>query len=128
MYQRFGYDHDPFAAHLAYYPWCGVRLYDSASSGVPVEIHTGTHDKITPLALCEDLAASSASIAIKTYEGQGHAFNHPYLDGLPSLPIGYGYPQDCVLEERGAFIKGDAQAAQQADQAGMEFLVRNLKK
>ncbi|MCB1840645.1 MAG: dienelactone hydrolase family protein [Alphaproteobacteria bacterium] len=112
IYQRYGYQNDPFQSHLAFYPWCGLRLKDWRMSGRPVQIHSGDADKITPAALCRQLVQSAwaanpgASVSLIVYPGQRHGFTHPDLDEI-SLPVSYPYPRDCRIVERadGRFVE-----------------------
>lgn len=111
--QFYGYDKDPFSAHVSFYPWCGVELRDKILSGPPIQIHVGSEDNVTPLALCQELVGSlrlanpHVSLKLFSYSGQGHAFNHPYLKRLPSLPVSYKIPRNCYIREthEGTFIE-----------------------
>lgn len=48
-----------FALHLAYYPWCGLRLRDPLTTGAPVLIQTGALDDLVPPQRCAGLIAAS---------------------------------------------------------------------
>lgn len=64
---------DTFALHVAYYPWCGLRIQRPRTTGVPLLIITGTDDPATPAPLCNDLiseirlADPAAYIDLVTY-------------------------------------------------------------
>ena len=104
IHTQYGYETDPFRAHLAFYPWCGLHLKDWHMSA-PAQIHSGAADNITPASLCRDVAEHvkaqypKAPIEFFAYEGQRHAFTHPKIGGL-KLPVGYPYPKDCLIEEQ----------------------------
>ena len=112
IYRRYGYENDPFASHLAFYPWCGLSLKDMRMSGRPVHIHSGKADKITPALLCGRLVDDvrrvdpAVPITLTLYPGQGHGFTHPALDRI-ALPVSYPYPRDCRITERadGRFVE-----------------------
>ncbi|MEE8279870.1 MAG: dienelactone hydrolase family protein [Alphaproteobacteria bacterium] len=94
-----------FAAHVAFYPWCGLTLIDRRVTGAPVQIHVGGRDSLMPGALCESFANElkranpGAPIAFFSYQGARHAFNHPLLANLPALPTSVQTPGDCRIEE-----------------------------
>ena len=41
-----------FAAHVAYYPWCGVEFHELETTGAPVLIEAGAEDAVAPPELC----------------------------------------------------------------------------
>ena len=103
------YDGGTFAAHVAYYPWCGLRPLDVATTGAPVLVQMGDNDNVTPVALCRDLAASMdpGAMSLVVYPGARHAFDHPTLDALGWVPVTGMIPSDCLIEERdpGVFVE-----------------------
>ena len=94
-----------FAAHVAFYPWCGLTLIGRRVTGAPVQIHVGGRDSLMPGALCESFANElkranpGAPIAFFSYQGARHAFNHPLLANLPALPTSVQTPGDCRIAE-----------------------------
>ena len=98
-------DGNRFAAHIAYYPWCGIHMMDPKTTGMPILIQTGTEDSITPLALCRELAAqirqadSRSNIEVIGYENARHGFDHPMLKNLSWVPMGAQVPGDCRITE-----------------------------
>ncbi|MEM6780774.1 MAG: dienelactone hydrolase family protein [Pseudomonadota bacterium] len=108
------YDHEhPFAAYIAYYPWCGLSPSGFETNGRPILVHVGSSDRITPPELCGDLVAQTrqsdpnAQIHLHVYEGAGHGFNHPYLQNIPGLPVTYAIPKNCriVQQADGSFTE-----------------------
>ncbi|MEM7123415.1 MAG: dienelactone hydrolase family protein [Pseudomonadota bacterium] len=100
---RAAYGGDRFAAHAAFYPWCGLRPLDTTTTGAPVLIQMGDNDNVTPAVLCRDLVASMAGepVDLVIYPGARHAFDHPTLDGLDWVPVTGMIPSDCLIEETG---------------------------
>lgn len=95
-----------FAAHIAYYPWCGLQLYDMQTTGAPILIQGGGKDFVTPISSCKSLlkntlsAAEHANITIKEYPGARHAFDHPVLGRLPfKVAMDAQIPADCHIKE-----------------------------
>jgi dienelactone hydrolase len=97
----------PFAAHVAYYPWCGVRFQDVRSTGAPVLLHLGGRDEIAPEALCRSrvremrAADPAARITVAHYPEARHAFDHPLLGWFGRLPVSGPQPVDCRFREVG---------------------------
>ncbi|MDX1581492.1 MAG: dienelactone hydrolase family protein, partial [Alphaproteobacteria bacterium] len=97
-----------FAAHAAFYPWCGIRFKELELTGRPVLVISGGRDVITPAALCERLvgdlrdANPGADITFKVYEDAVHAFDHPHplLDLVGELDIPGTVPANCFIEEK----------------------------
>ncbi len=103
-----------FAAHIAYYPWCGLRLYDMRTTGAPILIQGGSKDIITPVSQCEQLINeevpmdSRHDIAIKYHPKARHAFDHPTLARIPiMLSLNAQVPALCDLRENppGHFVE-----------------------
>jgi len=98
-------DGNRFAAHIAYYPWCGIQMMDPQTTGRPILIQTGEQDTITPLALCKELATqlrqadSQLDIEVIGYENSRHGFDHPMLEKLSWVPMGAQVPGDCYIKE-----------------------------
>ena len=96
-----------FAAHIAYYPWCGVHYLHPRTTGAPMLILDGADDDVTPPALCAELerefTAANPSVRIQriVYPGAKHAFDHPLL----SLPLASAIakpglvPTHCAIRE-----------------------------
>jgi len=94
-----------FAAHIAYYPWCGVEFLEPRTTGAPILIQSGSRDSITPPELCENLIANldqtnpGLDAELVVLDGARHAFDHPYLRHIPVIPTGYFTPVDCRIQE-----------------------------
>lgn len=103
----------PFAAHVAHYPWCGMRLLDPKTTGAPILLQIGDSDSVTPLAFCETLIEeveaidSNADVTVVVYPGARHAFDHPALSVLGWVPISGMIPGDCLIQEQadGRFVE-----------------------
>ncbi len=95
----------PFALHIAYYPWCGVRLLDVKTTGAPVLIHSGALDTVTPAHLCrefiDEVAARDpeASMELIVYDEARHAFDHPMLRWFSWVPAAGRRPEHCLIRE-----------------------------
>lgn len=103
-----------FAAHIAYYPWCGLQLYDMQTTGAPILIQGGSKDFVTPISSCKNLVENvfsdkdNSNITIKVYPGARHAFDHPVLGRLPfKVSMDAQIPADCSIKEvsPGRFIE-----------------------
>ncbi len=105
-----------FAAHIAYYPWCGLHLYNMQTTGAPILIQGGGKDIVTPIALCTDLVENSlinkdsSNIKINEYPDARHAFDHPTLGKIPipfTLTMDAQVPKHCKIREiePGKFIE-----------------------
>ncbi len=98
-------DDNSFAAHVAYYPWCGVEFYDLTTTGAPVLIVAGAEDDVAPPELCRDLIAKieardpKARITLSVQPASRHAFDHPLLGLLEDIPLGAAVPTDCRFRE-----------------------------
>ena len=68
-----------FAAHVAFYPSCGIRYASNHLDGAPVLMLLGGKDDYTPAAPCLDYAdalkAKGARVAVKVYPDAYHAFD-----------------------------------------------------
>ena len=103
-----------FAAHIAYYPWCGIRLHDMSMSNAPVLVQGGGKDIITPVKKCQQLVDDVVShddaqkITIKQYPKARHAFDHPTLAKVPMmLALDAQVPALCDIRQNalGEFIE-----------------------
>ncbi len=105
-----------FAAHIAYYPWCGLHLYDMQTTGAPILIQGGSKDIVTPIQQCIDLVENSlpadenSNIKINKFADARHAFDHPTLGKIPipfTLTMDAQVPKHCKIEETkpGKFIE-----------------------
>ena len=95
-----------FAAHIAYYPWCGLQLYDMQTTGAPILIQGGSKDYVTPISQCKNLVENAftdednSNITIKEHAGARHAFDHPVLGRLPfKVSMDAQIPADCSIKE-----------------------------
>lgn len=94
-----------FAAHVAYYPWCGVEFYDLETTGAPVLIEAGAEDEVAPPALCRELVARieaedpGARISLSVQPDSLHAFDHPLLSMFSDLPVAAMLPTECRFRE-----------------------------
>lgn len=103
--QTFNKSTNPFAAHIAFHPWCGLELQNLRTSGAPIRIHAGGKDTITPPERCKNLFNQVAKIdpdldfEIFVYEDARHAFEHPILAHMPPLTVGYKIPKKCKIRQ-----------------------------
>lgn len=94
-----------FAAHVAYYPWCGVEFHDLETTGAPVLIEAGAEDEVAPPALCRELIDKietehpNAEIELSVQPDSLHAFDHPLLEIFEDLPIAADFPTECRFRE-----------------------------
>ena len=95
-----------FAAHIAYYPWCGIRLHDMSTTGMPILIQGGERDVITPVKKCQQLIEEELTeidkqhIDIKSHPKARHAFDHPILARVPfMLALDAQVPALCDLRQ-----------------------------
>jgi dienelactone hydrolase len=70
-----------FAAHIAFYPGCGVHYTSAHLDGAPILMLLGGKDNYTPAAPCvtyaDDLRQQGAQVTLKTYPDAYHAFDRP---------------------------------------------------
>lgn len=94
-----------FAAHVAYYPWCGVRFLDARTTGAPILIHLGALDEVARPELCRDFVADihradrAAEVTLSVHRGARHAFDHPLLEWFGDVPVSGSPPVGCRIEE-----------------------------
>ena len=100
-----------FAAHIAYYPWCGIRLQNMKTTSAEILIQGGDKDIITPVNKCVQLVEEKLTseeklrVAIEIHANTRHAFDHPVLSKIP-IPISLNaqVPGSCEIHEN---IDGD---------------------
>ncbi|QND85285.1 Uncharacterized protein ChrSV_3059 [Chromobacterium vaccinii] len=78
-----------FAAHVAFYPSCGIHYASDHLDGAPVLMLLGGKDDYTPAAPCLDYAdalkAKGARVTVKVYSDAYHAFDRfTPLRAIPS--------------------------------------------
>ena len=94
-----------FAAHLAYYPWCGLNLYEPRGSGAPILIHMGEDDDMVSPAQCAAWVAAmrqadrATPIHLLLYPRARHGFNHPPLAYMPALTLSAQNSGTCQIIE-----------------------------
>jgi dienelactone hydrolase len=94
-----------FAAHVAYYPWCGVEFFELETTGAPVLIQAGAEDEVAPPELCRELigkieaADPKAEMTLSAQPDSLHAFDHPLLSLFSDLPVGASFPTECRFRE-----------------------------
>lgn len=94
-----------FAAHVAFYPWCGLKLRAPKLYGAPVLVFGGGADDVAPVAFCEDRVRElkavdpAAPVELIVYPNVRHAFDHPLLAWFGKLPAGGQMPRECLIEE-----------------------------
>lgn len=94
-----------FAAHVVYYPWCGLSLARPRTTGAPIQIHMGEEDNLMSPALCQGWVAATqhadpgARIDLLLYPGARHAFNHPILAYMMPLTMSAQNPGTCRIVE-----------------------------
>ncbi len=107
-------DSEAFAAHIAYYPWCGMRLNNMTLTGVPILLQGGEKDIVTPIKSCQKLIddeiheEQKSLVFIYSHENARHAFDHPVLARIP-IPISMNaqVPVNCDFREEssGEFVE-----------------------
>jgi len=70
-----------FAAHVAFYPSCGIHYTAAHLDGAPILVLLGGKDDYTPATPCveyvSDLRAKGARVLVKTYPDAYHGFDRP---------------------------------------------------
>ncbi|MEW6344079.1 MAG: dienelactone hydrolase family protein [Pseudomonadota bacterium] len=78
-----------FAAHVAFYPSCGISYESAHIDGSPVLMLVGGKDNYTPAAPCiayaDTLRSKGTQITLKEYPDAWHGFDRPTL--LHSIPL-----------------------------------------
>ncbi|WP_058377205.1 dienelactone hydrolase family protein [Pandoraea norimbergensis] len=87
--QRAADDDLRFAAHVAFYPSCGISYESARLDGAPILMLVGGKDNYTPAAPCvayaDTLRAKGAQVVIKEYPNAYHAFDRP--TSIRSVPL-----------------------------------------
>lgn len=104
---------EAFALHVAYYPWCGLRLHRALTTGAPVLIQVGALDDLVPPERCAELIAATRGpqgpnrMHLIVHPDARHAFDHPLLALFGNLPVSAPSPASCTLEQRadGSFVE-----------------------
>lgn len=112
----------PFAAVVAYYPWCRARYgpADGRSDfDVPVLILAGAADSWTPVARCRRLSprAGSRAAGVVAYPGAVHSFDLATLDRGMVAGVDGAHP-----------VGGDGAAARASRQRYLAFLTAALRR
>ncbi len=102
-----------FALHVAYYPWCGLRLRRPVTTGAPILIQAGALDDLVPPERCADLAAATRgpegpnNMKLVVHPDARHAFDHPLLEMFGKVDITAPSPAFCQLEQQedGGFLE-----------------------
>ena len=103
-----------FAVHISYYPWCGLYLHDSKTTGAPILIQGGSKDVVTPISKCRDLTdyvqtkTDYSNITIIEHRLARHAFDHPALAIFPfPISMNVQVPSNCKIREieRNKFVE-----------------------
>jgi dienelactone hydrolase len=95
-----------FALHIAYYPWCGLRLAEMTTTGAPVLIQSGALDDLVPPQRCAELITASEvppdgePIRQVVHPEAQHAFDHPLLAMFGRIPITAPSPANCRLVQQ----------------------------
>ncbi|WP_322029526.1 dienelactone hydrolase family protein [Paraburkholderia sp. J76] len=78
-----------FAAHIAFYPSCGIAYESAHLDGSPILMLIGGKDNYTPAAPCiayaDSLRSKGARVTIKEYRNAWHGFDRP--TPLHSIPL-----------------------------------------
>jgi dienelactone hydrolase len=91
-----------FAAHIALYPLCMIRLReDTKVSAQPIRLFHGTRDDWTPIESCRafvtDMKKAGANVTLTEFEGATHAYDL-VMKGRVTLPDAYTM-RKCSLAE-----------------------------
>ena len=112
-----------FAAHLAYYPWCGLNLYEPRGSGAPILIHMGEDDDMVSPAQCAAWVSAmrqsdrATPIHLLLYPGARHGFNHPPLAYMPALTLSAQNSGNCRIIETAPGVFREASTDRPISQA-----------
>jgi dienelactone hydrolase len=88
---RYGPSNVQFAAYIALYPSCAVRLRDDAKVAArPIRLFYGTADDWTSVEQCRtqvaDLKKAGADVTLTEYPGATHAYDEPSFKVRLNLP------------------------------------------
>jgi dienelactone hydrolase len=82
-------DNSRFAAHIAFYPSCGISYTAQHIDGAPVLMLVGGKDNYTPAAPCiayaDALRSKGAQVTLKEYPDAWHGFDRPTR--VHSIPL-----------------------------------------
>ena len=80
FHKRLAQDRQNFAAHVAFYPWCGEREADISLTGAPVLVLSGELDDWSGTRPCEDFVTQAKRAGydarIVVYEDAHHGFDN----------------------------------------------------
>jgi CubicO group peptidase (beta-lactamase class C family)/dienelactone hydrolase len=100
-----------FAAHLPFYPSCGIQLLDEERVSAPIRIFHGAADDWTPVGPCreyvERLARAGVDAKVHEFAGALHGFDVPTLPASLYLP-GVQNGRRCGVREQSPGIFVDA--------------------
>jgi dienelactone hydrolase/urea transporter len=146
-----------FAAHVAFYPWCGERSRSTEMSGAPILLLLGADDNWSGYRHCVETAERirdhGTPIEVVTYPGAIHGFDYAgffrrYLPRAQNLSgCSYIFDGDGVVDERdgrmhawdkfedfvsdcarrGAYVGTDAAARSASQKRLLEFLSTALR-
>ena len=98
-----------FAAHVAFYPGCVIKLKQVESTGSPLLVLLGAYDSYTPAEQCERyiarMRAADFPVQSITYANAHHGWDSDYPVRKSSFDFSYG---DCEVEvdEKGRGLDG----------------------
>lgn len=100
---RYGLPNVQFAAYIALYPTCAVRLHDDVKVAArPIRLFHGTGDDWCPVEQCRalvaDLKKAGANVTLTEYPGATHAYDDPSFKVRLNLPKAMSL-RKCSLSE-----------------------------
>lgn len=108
----------PFAAGIAFYPYCDPALMTGRKSAMPLQIHIGLADRWTPAYLCRAFAENwKIEDGYFEYEGAYHGFD---MTGMNT----FSYPD---MFGKRHLIRHDRSATQLSRTRTKELLDKTLK-
>jgi dienelactone hydrolase len=145
-----------FAAHVAFYPWCGEQTFSERNTGAPILFILAKRDDWVSSSACSDYAMHlrdlGVAIRVESFDA-AHAFDSPgsvhlfFPDAIVSARCRYEPRSDgfrdidsqkimpwaqfnrffSACSSWGAHIQSDARAASAARSIMFDFLDQNLK-